>query len=349
MFALLVIAPLFYSFLYPQPYLAQTVRHVPVAIVDEDRSAISERIRQYVKASPELTLKVMYANEAQMQDAMADRRIFGALIIPNGTARQVARHEQATVAIIGNGAYFSVDTAVLNGFIGAVQAVGTRIAQQRAAAGGTGTLTVHGHYLFNPQNGYANYVIPAVAVLIIQQTAVLGIAMLIAVKRERREGRERYAFTDLLGELFAYSTIVFCSLIYYEGYVMWAYDLPRSGRFWDICAFGAMLALAIAAFSMLLAAFFDRAERAFQMWIFTSIFLLFISGYAWPASALPPLLRDVRWIFPSTSGILGLTKLAQMHAEWHQIGPEVLALVTIIVVATIASSFALQRAHVEQT
>jgi ABC-2 type transport system permease protein len=63
-----------------------------------------------------------------------------------------------------------------------------------------------------------------------------------------------------------------------------------------------------------------------QVWVFTSILLLFVSGYPWPAGSLPEFLRGARWIFPSTPGILGFTKLAQMNASWSEVHAEVFAL-----------------------
>lgn len=57
-----------------------------------------------------------------------------------------------------------------------------------------------------------------------------------------------------------------------------------------------------------------------------SIPLLFMAGYLWPSAALPEVLRVLRWLIPSTAGILGLTQIAQMGASWNDVGPEVLDL-----------------------
>src|SRR5262249_20261095 len=48
---LLVLAPIVYGFYYPQPYLNQILRKIPIAVVDADQSELSRRIVQTLDAS----------------------------------------------------------------------------------------------------------------------------------------------------------------------------------------------------------------------------------------------------------------------------------------------------------
>ena len=50
-FILLVVAPLVYGIFYPQPYLNQILRKIPIAVVDNDLSELSRRIVQTLDAS----------------------------------------------------------------------------------------------------------------------------------------------------------------------------------------------------------------------------------------------------------------------------------------------------------
>src|SRR5207237_1262503 len=49
-FILLVLAPLVYGFYYPQPYLNQILRKIPIAVVDNDLSELSRGIVQTLDA-----------------------------------------------------------------------------------------------------------------------------------------------------------------------------------------------------------------------------------------------------------------------------------------------------------
>src|SRR5262249_24527221 len=50
-FILLVVGPLFYGIYYPQPYLNQILRKIPIAVFDSDQSELSRRIVQTLDAS----------------------------------------------------------------------------------------------------------------------------------------------------------------------------------------------------------------------------------------------------------------------------------------------------------
>ena len=50
--------------------------------------------------------------------------------------------------------------------------------------------------LFNPQSGFASFLLPAVLMLIIQQTLILGVGMEAGTRRERMEQTHRFPPTD---------------------------------------------------------------------------------------------------------------------------------------------------------
>ena len=332
---ILVGAPIFYSFLYPLPYKNEIATSIPVAVVDQDASALSRSIVRNVAASPRLRLIATYPEIAAARQALVTGRILGALILPHGLERDVERRHQAHAIAFGNGAYFLVNKTVLSAFYSSVLTVSAGIdVRYRLAAGASQAqaraqrdpLAFDARPLFNPQEGYANYVVPAVAILIVHQTIVIGTGMFLGTRRERRTAPAPYPLAQYLGETLAFATIGFASALYYCGFVDWFWDYPRGGNLIGTLAFAALFALATSIFGMALGSFFDRRERSMQVWVFTSILLLFVSGYPWPAGSLPEFLRGARWIFPSTPGILGFTKLAQMNASWSEVHAEVFAL-----------------------
>jgi ABC-2 type transport system permease protein len=161
---------------------------------------------------------------------------------------------------------------------------------------------------------------------------VIGIGMFLGTRRERSIPPASYPFAQYLGETLAFATVGFASSLYYCGFVDWFWDYPRGGNLAGTLAFAGLFALATSIFGMALGSAFDRRERSIQVWVFTSIPLLFISGYPWPPGSLPGFLRVARWLVPSTPGILGFTKLVQMDASWTEVRTEVSALCAMIAV-----------------
>jgi len=60
-FAIFVMAPLIYGVFYPQPYLGQILRKIPIAVVDNDLSDLSRSIVQTLDASGAVSV-VLRAN-----------------------------------------------------------------------------------------------------------------------------------------------------------------------------------------------------------------------------------------------------------------------------------------------
>src|SRR5262249_56638399 len=49
-FSLFVLGPVLYGFLYPQPYLGQLLKDIPIAVVDGDRTELSRTLIQTLDA-----------------------------------------------------------------------------------------------------------------------------------------------------------------------------------------------------------------------------------------------------------------------------------------------------------
>ncbi len=59
-----------YSFFYPLPYLPEVVREVPVAVVDQDRSALSRRLVRMSDAHPALRIALQAQSVAEAEAAL---------------------------------------------------------------------------------------------------------------------------------------------------------------------------------------------------------------------------------------------------------------------------------------
>ena len=92
---LFVLAPLIYGVFYPQPYLGQLIRAVPIAVVDDDFSELSRRLVQGLNAHEAIRVAVRASTLAEAQAALARREVFGILDIPAGTEREVLAGRRA--------------------------------------------------------------------------------------------------------------------------------------------------------------------------------------------------------------------------------------------------------------
>ena len=322
---LLMIAPIIYGFFYPWPYSTEVVNHVPVGIVDKDNSPLSQTIVRYASASPQLDTK-RFLNEQQAIEAMWTDDIAGYMIIPSGLEQQVLSGKAASVSVLGNGGYFLLNKNVQMGFLQAVSTVSAGIKVKKNVAQGAYLATASAKTqavplkiipLYNQTEGYGAYVVPAVSILILQQTLLMSTAMLIGTWYEQR--RHRTTIRGWLGRIAALSMFSFVIGCFYYGWAFELHHYPRGQNMLGSLLFLLLFCPTVATLGCVLGLWFRQRERSMQILIFSSLPMFFISGYPWPANQLPEFLQVIRWLLPTTPGINTSVQLNQMGASIAQV------------------------------
>ena len=322
---LLMIAPIIYGFFYPWPYSTEIVNHVPVGIIDKDNSNLSQTIVRYASASPLLDTK-RFLNEQQAIDAMWTDEIAGYMIIPSGLEQQVLSGKAASVSVLGNGGYFLLNKNVQMGFLQAVSTVSAGIEVKKSVAQGAYLATAPANTqavplkiipLYNQTEGYGAYVVPAVSILILQQTLLMSTAMLVGTWYERR--RHKTSIRGWLGRIAALSMFSFIIGCFYYGWAFELHHYPRGQNMLGSLLFLLLFCPTVATLGCVVGLWFRQRERSMQILIFSSLPMFFISGYPWPADQLPEFLQITRWLLPTTPGINTSVQLNQMGASVAQV------------------------------
>lgn len=341
---LVLIAPLLYSVLYPLPYLNPQVLQVPVAVVDEDGSTLSRQVLRYVQASPKLRLAWVTGDEAQARAALQRREIEGYAVLPRGLKRDVLRGEGVVVPVLGDGAYFLLNKAVLAGFAEAVGTVsaGVEIRRLRVQGQGAGQaadsrspVNVQLQALYNPDEGYGHYVVPAVAVIIVHQTLLMAVAMWVGTWFEQARRRERTLVW--LARLAALATLGCASGAYFFGIVFWFFGFGGGGDVMALATLLVLLSWTVAAVGTAVGALLADRERALQLLLFSAIPMVFLSGFSWPQQALAAPLQWLAAVLPTTPAVQGFLRVNQMGASFADVLPQLQQLGWMALSATVAA------------
>ena len=333
---ILLLAPVIYGFFYPWPYGTEAVTRVPVAVVDQDGSNLSRQITRFAQASPRIDVRLVTGDEQAARQALWRGEIEGYALLPRDLKRDVVRGAAVGVTIEGNGAYALLNKSVLYGFSEAVgtvsagveirrlQAAGQRAPQARASRSPLNTQLVP---LFNPTEGYGSYVVPAVALLILHQTLLMGCAMLAGTWAEADRLRARPA--AWLGRLVALSGFGLMTGLFFFGWIFVLQDYPRGGNPPAAVLLLIFYVPTVCALGLLLGCWFRDRERALQVILFSSLPLAFLSGFSWPSEALPMPLQWLGGWLPSTAGIQASLRLNQMGAPLADVLPWLGKLATV--------------------
>jgi ABC-2 type transport system permease protein len=326
-FGLIVLAPIIYGVLYPQPYLVQLVRKIPVAVVDDDSTNISRTLIQMLNADEATQVAARPATLETAQAALARREVFGIVGIPAGTERDVLKGESARLPIYVDSTYFLLYNRTLQGITEAAATVSADLAAgsarpdgslYRAALVRNSPVDILNQPLFNPTGGYASYVVPAAFILILQQTLLMGSAMLGGVAFEQgghqaRRGRGRPLV--VLGQALAHLLLALPGFGLYLIILPHIYGFSTNGRFLDMLALAIPFILSVSFLGQFVGSWFTHRESAVLLLIAISLPLFFQVGVAWPLEAIPNAVRIASQVLPSTSAIDGLVRVNQMGAS----------------------------------
>ena len=322
---LIVLAPIIYGAFYPQPYLGQLVRAIPIAVVDNDSSEVSRRLIQGLNAHEAVQVVARPSTLVEAQAALARREVFAIVDIPAGTEREVLAGRKARVPAYVDSGYFLLYNRTVQGILESSGAVTADILSgevrpdgslYRASLAKSSPVEVLNQPLFNPTGGYASYIVPAAFMLILQQTLFMGVATLGAVRRRTA------AATAVLGQGLAHL------LLALPGAALFLVVLPRLYGFSATTHLGDLLALllpfvlSVSFLAQFVSFWFRHRETAVILFIATSLPLFFLVGVAWPVEALPSWLRAVSFVFPSTSAIDALVRIDQMDATLADAAPD---------------------------
>jgi len=316
--AVAVISVLFYAFYYPAPYAHQVVERLPIVVVDADHSALSRAIVRQLDAAPEVTIAEEAPDMATATALVRARKVEGVLLLPRGLASGLMQARPGTgIALWLNGAYLLRAEAVGKSIAGAI----TATVQQRLAGvpqiQALSNVSVVTRPLFNTTEGYRDYVFPAVANVILEQTLLFAVARLIAERR--RKGLWVPGARAFAGVWAGCATIGTLAGGLYFGLVFWLQDIPHGGNIPALVLVVPLFAATVAALGMLVGSLVRNGDDALKLLIPTSIPFVFLSGFAWPLVAMPLWVQALAWTIPVTPATHLFVPLNQMGATLGEV------------------------------
>ncbi len=326
-FGLIVLAPILYGLLYPQPYLGEVLRSLPIAVVDQDHTELSRSFVETLNADQGLAVTARASTLAQAKAALDRHDVYAVVAIPKDTERQVLRGEQARIAAYVDAAYLLLYSQTLQGISEAAATASAAVALRGARIDGslahaalvrTSPVESVSEPLFNPTGGYAAYVVPAAFVLILQQTLLLGVASIGGAAFEsagRASRRLRAGGRAVFGQALAHLCFAVPGLALYLIVLPRVYGFSTLGRLEDLVLLAVPFVLAVSFLAQFVGAWFRRRETAVLLLVAVSLPLFFLVGVSWPVEAIPDFVRSGSRAFPSTAAIDAFVRINQMGAS----------------------------------
>ncbi len=322
------VVPLIYPLLYSWIYNNEVVREVPVVVVDNSHSQLSRKFIRMCNASPDVKV-VAYVDDMDEGKMLIGRNVARALYyIPSDFQTRIYRMEQATISVYCDMSLVLTYKAAYQTALMVSQEMNSEIQIQLA---GKYTkreeqiqakpLEADGQALFSPAGGYGSFVLPAVLMLIIQQTLVLGIGLSAGTARESNRFQNlvppdrRYyhgMFRVVFGKAMCYLMIYILMGAWLTIIVPRIFHFPCLAHWQDLLAIMLPYTLACIFFGMTVSCLVRYRENVMLIMVFVSVPLLFLTGVSWPQTEIPGFWQGVSSLFPSTFGVRAYIRLNSM-------------------------------------
>jgi len=351
-FLLLVVAPLVYGIYYPQPYLNQILRKIPIAVVDNDLSELSRSIVQTLDASGAVSVALQADTIADARAALDRGDAFAVVGIPPGTERDVLKGTTVHVPIYADATYLFIFRSMASGIGVAINTLSSELAAGGARTDGslvtaalasTSPAEVLLQPIFNPVGGYASYVVPAAFVLILQQMLLTAASMLTVVALAQSGGG---AFATVLGRGIAHLIIYLPALALYLIVLPHFYGFSTLGQPLQLFALASVFVLATSFMGQAVGAWFKHPETPTLIFLGTSLPQFFLAGFSWPREAIPKPVLAGSYIFPSDLAIDGMVRIDQLGASLWEVAHDwrgLWALAVIYFALAVISAFFVKR------
>lgn len=326
----MVMAILIYAAFYPQPYLNEAVRDVPTLVIDQDNSTTSRELARRVDIGEGARIVDVAGSMDEARTRLLARDAVAVFIIPNNFERDILAGRQSPIAAYGDGSYFLIYRQAMSAISSAARSIGAEATTSRLVAGGmepnvaramSDPMPVTAIPLFNPQGGYASYVVPAALVLILQQTLMMGIIILNAPRKNQSRGSE-----PLLPKVCAYIALYLIWSALYLFMVPHFYGLPRLGSPGGIILLLIPFLASTSFLGLFLSRMIPNQEIGILLLVVLGMPLFFVAGAAWPIEAMSPAVHYPSLLIPSSSAIRALVQMNQMGATLSDVRHEVFVL-----------------------
>jgi drug efflux transport system permease protein len=313
------------------------VNHLAMVVADQSLSSAG---RQYLDAfvtTGQFDVIERVQNEADLRQTINAGRAAVGLLIPPDFANRVARGDATVLMLIDGSSAFTSQSAYR---------AASAISQQYAVSltrQSVPPLTADLQVLYNPDIRDLWFITPAFIAVLFQAVAMNLTAL--AVVRERERGTiEALLVTPVRPvELMLAKTIPNLLVVFVDAMLLWlvatfGLGVPFRGNPLVFVVLSLMTAGCGLAMGLLISTVVQTQNQAVQLGVMVNLGGLFLAGLMFPTYGLPPLLRPLSFLFPTTYFIQIARGMFLKGIGLTELWPQSLALLALLVLSLAAAS-----------
>lgn len=295
----LFVPPLFQLFIFG---LATTleVKNFDVGLLDRSGGAAAVELASRLAGSPNVGRLVRLRSDDDLRDAIDNRRVIAAIVLPPDFDAAVARGETAMAGVILDGRRSNA-AQIVSGYLQRIAAATGATLRPALAAVPPQSITIN---WFNPNLDYLWFTVPSLIVII---GAISGIAITAqSVARERELGTFDQLMVSplripeiLIGKMVPPVIVGLLNGTLYLIVAQTIFGIPFNGSLALFYLSLLTFLLALVGLGMFISAASQTQQQAFLGSFLISVPLIVLSGYASPVDNMPQWLQIISFADPA--------------------------------------------------
>ena len=284
--------------------LDNDVRHMPMAILNEDRTAESRRFIDRLVNTETFRAVGEVQSVEELASEIRKGNAYVGLQIPPHFTRDVRAGYPAQVQMLIDGSNSTTALQALNTAIGVAQTQSMEMTL-RESSRRTVPIEVRPQMLYNPTMRSPNFYVPGVIGIVLQIGTTFATAM--AVVREREKGTLEQLLVSplsrwglMLGKLIPYLCIGMAMAILLFVIMRFLFNVPIAGSVVALMISSVVYVFALLSLGLLVATKAENQMQALQMSMTFMLPSVFFSGFIFPRETMP-------WIFYAIGAVLPAT------------------------------------------
>lgn len=323
------------------------IEHIRTAVLDLDGRPASRDLLAAFTNTRTFEIAEQVQDEAAFDAALAAGRCRVGIRIPPDFSERLLNRRQALIQVLIDGsdsqvAMTALNTANLLGFQQSLiqarpVAEGLGVAAARDAFGRFALpVEIRPRLLYNPDLRSANFFVPALVGIILQNLTVFLTAF--SVVRERELGTLEQLFVTpvgrlglLLGKLMPYAILGFLETLLVLLVMVFLFGVPIHGQLWLLLLLSALFLIPALGIGLLISTLAKTQVEATQ---FAFIFLMpsiLLSGFIFPREGMPTPIYLVSFVIPVTYFLQILRGIILRAADLRALMPSVIGLISVSV------------------
>lgn len=307
--AILFGVPAVYTVLFGLVYSANIIKDIPLAVYDQDQTAVSRSLVQAFADSERYEIVGQVASREELDGYLRDNRAMAALVIPPQFARDIKNSRPVHIVLELNASNLMFANNVLSTYPEITQSFAAAAGQKLLeginqppvqALATAAPMRLNVRIIDNPTVAYSNFVLPGLTMNGLLIAIFLVASTLLTAEYAAFARRNIPAWTIIAGKLLPCWLLAVASFVLGIGLLVVCFHIPLRGSLLQLLAIGGAFSFAVTAFGLLVSSLTPNVIVAMQ---YSAVYVMssfLCSGYSWPLFAMNDICRAYAALLPIT-------------------------------------------------